>query len=98
MFYSLYALPNVFTLFFIGFFVDKFGVRKGLIILSIALTFFQLVFAIGGIIESYPLMLIGRIFFGVASRSLFIPQCSIISFWFKGKELSFALGIVITFP
>jgi len=43
-------------------------------------------------------MLFARILFGVASRSLFIPQAALISFWFKGKELSFALGIGITCP
>lgn len=43
-------------------------------------------------------MLFSRILFGIASRSLFIPQTGLISFWFKGKELSFAMGIGITFP
>jgi MFS family permease len=85
LFYSLYSFPNIFTLFFIGYFLDKFGMRLGIIILSIALMVFQLIFAIGGQIKSYELMLVGRILFGVASRSLFIPQASIISFWFKGK-------------
>jgi len=72
--------------------------RLGIVILSFALVIFQLIFAIGGQFLSYKTMIVGRILFGVASRSLFIPQASLISFWFKGKELSFALGIGITFP
>lgn len=72
--------------------------RLGIVSLSAALTFCQLLFAIGGQLQSYPLMLFSRVLFGVASRSLFIPQAALISFWFKGKQLSFALGIGITFP
>jgi hypothetical protein len=36
--------------------------------------------------------------FGLASESLVTAQASFVSFWFKGKELAFALGIAITFP
>jgi hypothetical protein len=72
--------------------------RIGIVVLSLALTIFQLLFAIGGQIGSFGLMLTARILFGIASRSIFIPQASLISFWFKGKELSFALGIGITCP
>jgi MFS family permease len=72
--------------------------RIGIVLLSFALVVFQLLFAIGGQIGSFGLMLAARILFGIASRSLFIPQTSLISFWFKGRELSFALGVGITFP
>jgi len=72
--------------------------RIGLLLLSFGILIFQLLFAIGGYLESYSLMLTGRILFGIVSRGLFIPQASLISFWFKGKELSFALGVGITFP
>jgi nitrate/nitrite transporter NarK len=72
--------------------------RIGIVLLSFALVVFQLLFAIGGQIGSFGLMLAARILFGIASRSIFIPQASLISFWFKGRELSFALGIGITFP
>ncbi len=72
--------------------------RIGILALSFAIVFCQLLVAIGGQIENYPLMLLGRILYGIASRSLFIPQTALVSFWFKGRELSFALGIAITFP
>lgn len=72
--------------------------RIGIILLSFCLVLFQLLFAIGGQIESFGLMLAARVLFGIASRSIFIPQTSLISFWFKGRELSFALGVGITFP
>lgn len=59
---------------------------------------FQLVIAIGGYTYSYTTILIGRMLFGLASESLITAQASMVSFWFKGKELAFALGIAITFP
>lgn len=72
--------------------------RLGIVILAGSLVICQFLFALGGDIKSYPLMLLARILFGVVSRSLFIPQTALISFWFKGRELSFAMGIGITCP
>jgi MFS family permease len=98
LFYSLYALPNVVTLLIIGYLCDRFGVRLSLISLSAGVAFCQLIIAIGGYIKSYPLILVGRILFGIASEALFIPHASMISLWFQGTEQAFALGIGITFP
>lgn len=69
-----------------------------MILLSGMIMIFQLFFAIAGSFNSYKYMLVSRVLYGFASRSLFIPQASIIAFWFKGKELSFAMGVGITFP
>jgi len=43
-------------------------------------------------------MLIGRAFFGVCSENLVIAQSAIICKWFKGSELSMAIGIIMTVP
>ena len=67
LFYSLYALPNIFTLFFIGYLCDRLGVRLSLMVLSGGVAVFQLIIAIGGYIKSYPMILVGRIFFGIVS-------------------------------
>lgn len=72
--------------------------RIGIIALSAGVALFQLVIAIGGYTYSYTTILIGRMLFGLASESLITAQASMVSFWFKGKELAFALGIAITFP
>jgi hypothetical protein len=53
--------------------------------LSGFIALFQLMIAIGGYSLSYYTILVGRILFGVFSESVFIPQASIISFWFTGK-------------
>lgn len=42
--------------------------------------------------------MIGRVLFGVTSENMVIAQASIISKWFKGKELSTAVGYMMTVP
>lgn len=67
MFYSLYSLPNIFTLMVIGYLCDLFGVRITLTLLSGLIALFQLIIAIGGYAESYYIILTGRILFGIVS-------------------------------
>lgn len=38
-------------------------------------------------------MLVGRVVFGLGGESMSVAQSAIVSVWFKGKELAFALGI-----
>lgn len=96
--YTIFAFPNIFATFFLGFLIDYLGVRIGLIALTAGVAIFQLSIAIGGYAYSYTTILIGRMLFGLASESLITAQASMVSFWFKGKELAFALGIAVTFP
>jgi MFS family permease len=41
-------------------------------------------------------MLAGRVVFGLGGECMSVAQSAIISQWFKGKELGFALGLNIT--
>jgi MFS family permease len=47
----------------------------------------------GGYYKKYWLMLVGRVVFGLGGESMSVAQSAIVSMWFKGKELAFALGI-----
>lgn len=38
-------------------------------------------------------MLAGRVIFGMGGECMAVGQSAIISVWFKGKELAFALGL-----
>lgn len=53
----------------------------------------QLFFSWGIEAKSFGLMCVGRALFGVGGESLFVSQTRMTTTWFKGKELSFALGI-----
>lgn len=66
--------------------------------LAIGVTLSQVIITIGGYSHSYFTILVGRILFGIASDSLVTAQASMVSFWFKGRELALALGIAVTFP
>lgn len=85
MLYTLFAFPSIFSTFIIGFLIDVLGVRIGLVSLSFGIAVFQLFVAFGGLFKSYPLMLIGRMMFGIASSSLITAQSAFISSWFVGK-------------
>ena len=83
--YTVFALPNIITTFFFGYFVDYFGVKISLIIFSVAILVFQVMVAIGGYVYSYIVILIGRLLFGLASGGLISSLAAILTFWFKGK-------------
>lgn len=76
-----------------GIFIDKIGIRVGLILFTVVLTIGQLVFTIGGYKNSYAIMMLGRFIFGLGGESMTVAQSAIVSSWFAGKELSFAFGI-----
>jgi MFS family permease len=48
---------------------------------------------IGGYNHDYNWMIVGRVVFGMGGECMCVAQSAIVSVWFKGKELAFALGI-----
>ncbi|KNE67917.1 hypothetical protein AMAG_12633 [Allomyces macrogynus ATCC 38327] len=86
LFYAVYSLPNVFLTLVSGMLMDKFGVHRVLLLLSACVCFGQLVFTLGVEAKSLPVMLVGRIFFGIGGESVGVAQAI-------NKELAFALGI-----
>jgi len=51
---------------------------------------------IGGYIQNYALMIAGRVIFGLGGESLQVAQCTIVSVWFRGQELNFAMGLTLS--
>lgn len=76
-----------------GMFLDRIGVRPGLILFTFILTLGQFVFMLGGFQNNFNMLLAGRVIFGMGGECMGVAQSSIVSKWFKGKELSFALGL-----
>ena len=91
--YTVYSLPNMFLPILGGILLDSIGIRSGLILFCAILTVGQAVFMFGGFKEDYNMMIAGRVIFGMGGESMSVAQSSIISVWFKGKELAFALGL-----
>jgi MFS family permease len=94
--YTVYSIPNMVLPIFGGVFLDKIGIRSGLLLFTFILTIGQLIFTIGGYQKSYDVMLAGRVVFGCGGECMGVAQSAIVSVWFKGKELAFALGIQMT--
>jgi MFS family permease len=94
--YTVYSIPNMVLPVFGGVFLDTIGMRAGLLLFTSILTLGQFVFMLGGYQHKYWLMLVGRVIFGLGGESMSVAQSSIVSIWFKGKELAFALGVNIS--
>lgn len=57
----------------------------------------QLIFAMGGAINAYWVMLLGRFIFGIGAESLAVAQNNYAVLWFKGKELNMVFGLQLSF-
>ncbi len=94
--YSVYSLPNVVLPIAGGVLIFKFGYRVMFLIFGFSVLLGQLIFSIGCSIKSIPLMLIGRIIFGLGGESLNTTQYAIIVEWFAANQVAFALGICLS--
>lgn len=96
--YSWYSWPNVVLCFFGGFLIDRvFGIRLGTIICATLLVVGQILFALGGIFNTFWLMVVGRFVFGTGGESLAVAQNYYAVLWFKGKELNMVFGLQLSF-
>lgn len=48
---------------------------------------------LGSYIDSYVLLIVGRGIYGLGGVNNSLVQNTILSKWFKGKEIAFALGL-----
>ncbi|XP_019850662.1 PREDICTED: major facilitator superfamily domain-containing protein 1-like [Amphimedon queenslandica] len=95
--YSLYSWPNVILSLIGGVLIDRWiGVRIGTVLFSVFVTVGQLIFALGGIFDKFWLMLVGRFVFGLGGESLAVAQNAYAVLWFKGKELNFVFGALLS--
>ena len=91
--YTVYSIPNMVLPFFGGFFVDKLGAPLCMAVFASLILAGQTLFAFGSSVQSWPLMLCGRVLFGLGGENLTVAQSALLAEWFKGKELALAFGI-----
>lgn len=97
MIYSIYSWPNVVLCFLGGFLIDRvFGIRLGTIIYLFILLIGQLLFATGGLLNTFWIMIAGRFIFGIGAESLAVAQNNYAVLWFKGKELNMVFGLQLS--
>lgn len=73
-----------------GFIIDRFGTKR-------SMTLFAVVSLLGGLLiafgSRFEIMMAGRFVLGLGSEPLIVAVTTALAKWFKGKELSFAMGI-----
>ena len=95
--YAWYSWPNVVLPIVGGYLMDSvFGIRLGTVIFASFIIFGQIVFALGGLLDSFGLMQIGRFIFGIGGESLAVAQNTYAVAWFKGKELNMVFGFQVS--
>src|ERR1700689_3802420 len=90
---AIYSFPNIFTVVIGGFVIDRIGLRKSLMIFAV-LSFVGS--AITAATSRLSIMATGRLIFGMGAESLNVAVVTALARWFKGKELSFAVGLNLT--
>ncbi len=93
-FYSYYSLAAIIVLVFGGILVDKWGTKKSAIIFASICTVSGFVTAVS---SNLYVMLAGRFLLGIGSEPLIVAITVAIAKWYKGKELSFAMGLNLFF-
>jgi len=95
--YAWYSWPNVILPLVGGYLMDSvFGIRLGTNIFAFIICIGQVAFALGGVIDSFVLMQLGRFIFGIGGESLAVAQNTYAVSWFKGKELNMVFGFQLS--
>ncbi|CAG8797255.1 21008_t:CDS:2 [Gigaspora margarita] len=78
-----------------GVFIDTFGTSIGSILATSLIAAGNILVALSTNLRSFPVMVSGRILYGIGSGTIATVQTTILSHWFKGKGLSIVVGIQI---
>ena len=74
--------------------IDKYlGMRRGICIFTCILLTGQSIICVGAYINSFPILLCGRVLLGCSIGSLYSLTSAFIVVWFEGKEIVFAMSL-----
>ncbi|KAI9016539.1 major facilitator superfamily domain-containing protein [Phycomyces nitens] len=79
-----------------GVFIDMFGSVWGTLAVNCLIIIGSLLTAIAAKIESFALMVVGRVVFGIGSGLIVTMQESLLSKWFRTEHLSIAIGLQLS--
>jgi MFS family permease len=88
---AIYSLPNIFLVVIGGVLVDRFSARRMVLATTALCLVGAVVTALG---THYPLMVTGRLLFGIGSETLVVAVMVALAQWFTGRHfaLLFALN------
>ena len=112
MLYSVYSLPNVILPIYSGRVINRLGLGWAMVVMSSWVFAGVFFFAVGVSAKSFPIMLAARLSLGtlrlhstdayltnnvgIGSETLAILQSSLVTRYFLGSDLSFALAMTLT--
>jgi MFS family permease len=94
--FSVYAFPNIVLPLIGGYFVDSYGSVLCSFVFSIFIFIGSVLFAAGVAQKSWPLMLIGRTFFGVGGENIQVADSTVLTVYFAGKEIALAFSLTLS--
>eukprot|EP00929_Paragymnodinium_shiwhaense_P042764 TRINITY_DN22078_c0_g2_i1.p1 TRINITY_DN22078_c0_g2~~TRINITY_DN22078_c0_g2_i1.p1 ORF type:complete len:466 (+),score=71.28 TRINITY_DN22078_c0_g2_i1:102-1499(+) len=92
---SVYSWPNVILPLFGGMLIDKIGTRAACIAFSTVVLMGSSLFSVGLWMKSTWILIVARTLFGMGAESQNVACLTVISRWFVGKELAFAMSICV---
>jgi len=93
---SVYSLPNIVLPLVGGIIVDRLGVRTAALSFTTLVLAGSCLFTLGLWGKQTWLLVVGRLIFGLGGESQNVCNLTLISRWFAGRELAFAIGIGVT--
>ncbi|CAO3703825.1 unnamed protein product [Rhizopus stolonifer] len=79
-----------------GIFIDIFGSVWGTLAINLVIILGALLTALAAKYESYALMVVARVVFGIGSGLIVTMQESLLSKWFRTRHLSIAIGLQLS--
>ncbi|KAI9028236.1 major facilitator superfamily domain-containing protein [Phycomyces nitens] len=79
-----------------GMFMDIFGSVWGTLAVNLLVILGSLLTAIAAKYTSFPLMVVGRVVFGIGSGLIVTMQESLLSKWFRTQNLALAIGLQLS--
>jgi MFS family permease len=92
--YSVYSVAAVLVLLAGGYIIDRYGTKRSIFLFAV------ICLIASGLTAMSPdirVMLAGRFLLGVGAEPMIVAVTTALAKWFKGKELSFAFGLNLTF-
>jgi len=86
-------MPNMILPFFSGVILTKIGNHRGLLAYALVVTIGQYICTAGGYWNSFNILILGRIIYGLGGETLQVIQAVYVANWFKDQEISMAMGI-----
>ncbi|EQC31217.1 hypothetical protein SDRG_11140 [Saprolegnia diclina VS20] len=94
--YTVYSVPNIVLPLFGGLVTDRIGPRSMLLLVTLLILIGHGIFAVGNQLQNVPVMLLGRVVFGLGGETISVAQATVLAVWFDSNELALANGFALS--